>query len=753
MKLDQSELVPVPPPDLHRLVLDEDDTTRPELVPTASAASIPPFLIVPSRSNASKFKGTPAPRTGKVLPRGVESSIFRKGPPSTPTPRRKATSQATQDLSLDTRQTSQVSQFKADARVLKRRPIPSFLPTSSEEGDYNSTIRSSNDLTTVTSQNTRDAGENRSAAVTKHGSFLNPLQSTTDQISLSSRGHYSHNSDINTVVKSPTRNSSTGLHRALSTSSYRPSSRLPVSNAKHRLSIGPVSRPRNLRNALGITKSAELSNETRPSHTPSDGVSHSQKRDLFASQVNNVRNSGPSAIISPSFSTQAVANESQYNLSMSVTNINGPHIEAESRSPRIPNANASNQPSFTPFPYSTSKPSKLAPLERDQSSAPLHPRSTSTALSDRSYAKTNLIFDLEPKDSGAFTRRSGHRHSVLGVYAYEREAYSRSLAHRQSEHKDNNHDMRGLESRDSSSHELPSGARPPRTAVGARLPTTKGTTMSALNPMIIKPLPQSRPHIARSLRFARSRSALDNRSPQLTSPFNHHQSPTDSQTVSHVPASRFDVLTYNKLHFNSARHGELSNASAIIPPEVRPADSVSQLGDLAESSREEPDHIDAPSFANNDSAETGSSFSISSSLNSTHLPDLPPLPSINSSPALTNNENDETNEQHNYPNVSRIATRVSTADEREVIQLNHDAARLRRAIEIEKSELITRGNYHDVMPSRTAPSRSSGNERITGGFDLVAQRVLNAVEYQQLVDGTVAAFVNTFSPIAPTHQL
>lgn len=740
-------MVSVPTPDHHRLVPDKFDTILPDLVQMPVTANAPPFLIVRSRSTSSKFKGTPAPSTGKVLSRGVAGSVGGKDPPSTPTPRCKTT-QATQATLSETQhqRSSQVPRIRADARVLKRRPIPSFLPASSEDGDYRSTVRPGNAPVKVVSvrDHRASASENRPAAVSEQGPTAHITYSTS-QSSLPRQGHIP---DAHSVEGSLDGNPSVELRRVLPSLNHPTSplpSTFPGQNAQHELRNTTAHqglRARNLRNALGITKRT-------PSHLDSNETSQSQRLGPSVSQPsNNHISSFSSTVLSPSFSTQAIASDSQYNLSTSSPNISCPLIETELSGPHISSVAPSDQYSFTLLPYSTAKQPKFVPLERNQTSTFSHSQSlpaASTAVSETgSLAKPKLGLNPEPMNSDVSTRRLGHRHSILNVQG--RGARNQPLAQMQSKNKETHSVARGSGGRESSSHEPPSEARPPPNMPDARLPPAEDT---ARVPRTRSSLPRPRSQMAESLRLPGHRSALDDRSLQLVSFYKHRKSLAEAQHVPHVSASRFDSRMYNKLRFNST---QFSNASINVPSELGPIDSVSQLGDLLESASEEPEHPDKLLLDNNDSAEASSSFSISSSLNDTHLPDLPPLPSIYSSPALTNNaDDDDVNERIHRVSVPR---RVSTEKKLDVVELDYDVARLRQAVEIEKSELITRG-YRNTNASGAASLRRSWSEKIKaqGGFDLVAQKVLSAAEYQQLVDGLSHVFLqHVFLPSCTTDS-
>jgi hypothetical protein len=718
--------VPLPTHDIHCLALDEVDASRTESAPAPVSSTSPSFLVVPSASNSSKFKGTPAPRTGKVLRRGAAGTVVRKDLPSTPTPTRKAVSQATRDICTNRPGYSQVPRVKLDARVLKRRPIPSFLPTSSEDGNYSSSIRPPNAHTKVDSEsNSRTSNcENRSTTTTEHASVLDVTHSTNGQTSsFPQHDCRPSSSDINTIVRSPIESPNTELRRALSTSNRHTSSRPsipPETNAKLKLwnpAVSSVSRVRNLRSALGITESTKTSGETRPSHLNSDDISQSQIRNASANKSSSSHTSSSSpTVLSPNFSTQAVAGDSQYNLSLS------------------------SKPAWPPLPYATTTQPTHAPPRQDQDSTysdPQNARTTSATPSDASFfAKTKLRLNQKPKHPDTFAHRSPRRHSILSAHSHGRDVFNQSPA---SELREYHLDARSPLAGASLTREPLSEVRPPSRAADRQFAASEDITMFARVLPMTSPVLQPRSQMTRSPRFSGDRRALDNLSSRLESLYDHRNSAAESQPALYVSALRLDSRTYNKPRFNSTHPGKLSNASTAILPELRPADSVSQLGDLPESTSKGPEHVEIPLSESNDSSETGSSlFSISSSFNGTHLPDLPPLPSITSSPALSNDAIDDINSRSNRVSLSRIPRRVSTEKEPEAAELNHDAARLRQAVEIEKSELIAR----DTMAPGTAPLHRSWNEKILaqGGFDPVAQRLLSAAEYHQLVDGTSRLF-------------
>lgn len=598
--------------------------------------------------------------------------------------------------------------------------------------------------------NPRTSNSNdRPTITTEHAPTLEGTRSAESRVSLSQHG-YRPSSNIS-VLRSPTESSSTGLRHALSTSNRYTAAWLPAhpeTNAKINLqnpADSPVWRARNLRSALGITESTKMSNETRPSRLENDYIFQSQVHGASTNPSSSSHTSTSSpTILSPSLSSQAVAGDSQYNLSLSSTNATHPLVDMGSSETQIPSVNCSDQPSSPPLPYETTQ-SKYVPRGRNADSASSHPQNvTSATLSNTSSFAKKSGCELGRGDT--FAPTSGYRHSILGVRPHGRDAPNRSPPQMDSEHKEYHLDEWGLSAGASLSQKSLSEVRRPSSAVDRQpLTTGENTSMSARVPLMTSPVPRPRPQMRSNLRFPGNRSALDNRSSQLESFSDHRKSLPESQTAVYVSAPRFDSCTNYNSHFNSTPPGQVST---IVLPELRPADSVSQLGDLPEST---PEYAQ---LEDNGTPGTGSSsFSISSSFNGTHLPDLPPLPSIASSPALSNDAKDSINKRFNRVSLSRIPRRVSTEAEPEPSELNHDAARLRQAVEIEKSELISRGYFRDAAAPGAPPLRRSwGGEIIAqGGFDPVARRLLSTVEYHKLVDGVSRSFnLPTFN--LPIHQ-
>lgn len=223
--------------------------------------------------------------------------------------------------------------------------------------------------------------------------------------------------------------------------------------------------------------------------------------------------------------------------------------------------------------------------------------------------------------------------------------------------------------------------------------------------------------------------------------------PTTTSRTSPSPyrAREFDPRTYptQALYLPNNIRSRHSNVSTPAQSELRPSDSVSQL-DTKTAISVAPYH--PPDISRTDpkgSAGTGSSsFSMASSFSGTHLPDLPLLPSITPSPDVASSNHLEV-ARHSLTLSSRLGAPLppinfpSNEDPNvEDEGIRNGAALLRRALEIERSEIDHRGARGAVTDVGVATLRMSWRDRVDfeGGFDPAAQRVLSAAEYHQLVD-------------------
>lgn len=206
-------------------------------------------------------------------------------------------------------------------------------------------------------------------------------------------------------------------------------------------------------------------------------------------------------------------------------------------------------------------------------------------------------------------------------------------------------------------------------------------------------------------------------------------------------ANRLSPHTYLKHHSYLPVHSLPSKISTPAQSEIRPSDSISQLDANTAVSAAPRAPIDMSPHPS-DSGETTSSFSVASSFSGTHLPDLPPLPSITPSP--------HTDSSSPYEDTSQPATFSSRLNasmphssphhtdptNQEADGVRYGAALLRRAVELERSERDRhhiRGAVTDVGMSSL---RKSWRQKLVleGAFDPVAQSLLSAAEYHQLVD-------------------
>lgn len=188
-----------------------------------------------------------------------------------------------------------------------------------------------------------------------------------------------------------------------------------------------------------------------------------------------------------------------------------------------------------------------------------------------------------------------------------------------------------------------------------------------------------------------------------------------------------------------------SNVSTPAQSELRPSDSISQFDAATAISLalHQPQDI-LPTERKGSNGTGSSSFSIASSFSGTHLPDLPLLPSITPSPDVARSTQEEV-AQHNPTLSLRLGAALPTINfpsnsepNLEDEGVRNGAALLRRALEIERSQLDHRSPRRAVTDAGVAALRMSWQKRVEfdGGFDPAAQRVLSAAEYHQLVDRT-----------------